>query len=306
MRIRSRLTMLGVAAVLATAGPWTGARADDWPAPGGDPFAGQGVVLADVALPSTGGVGFRVSLPTGGTLDLLGWVDSGSPAPGGGSTGDDMVVVGGLVSRTVLPGPRPDLWFLFPHRNGGPEVRVQGAGTTLVDQHSSDGTDMWLGVGGGSPTFPAGTYTIVIWAATNSPTATTRFRLHASADATLLHQTVSTTAFLRGLRQFNGGAAAAVDTPAGVATSAAVDKSTGVDIAHMLYGGFAVSAKPPPLVSTPTLPLAHYFGPDGRHTVSDQVQFNGTAAGSYTFTLDNDVWATSAPFVAGVDLLTPK
>src|SRR5438270_7556357 len=97
MRTRSRLLMLGAVAVMAASGPWTGASADDWPAPGGDPFAGQGIVLADTSFPSTGGVGFRVTLPTGGDIDVVGWIDTGSPRSGHGSAADDTVAIGGLV-----------------------------------------------------------------------------------------------------------------------------------------------------------------------------------------------------------------
>jgi len=302
MRIRSRLTMLGVAAVMAAAGPWTGASADDWPAPGGDPFAGQGTVVADVSLPSTGGVGFKLTLPTGGLLDLLGWIDTGSPAAGGGSAADDMTAIGGIVWNLEAPPPRPNMWFLFPQLNSGPDLRAQAAGVTVLDQRGSGGTDLWEGVGGGAPNFPAGTYQVIIWAATNSPNATTRFRLHAATDATLLNQTVSTTAYLRGLRQFSGTAVAAIDAPS-VAASASLAQSTSVDVTHTLYGGFNVGG-----VSTgvPAISAAHYTDPDGvSHPVSSQAMFNGgTPSGTYTFTLDHHAWTTE-PFVAGVDLVAP-
>lgn len=303
MHIKSRVTMLCVLAMLGVAGPWSGASADDWPAPGGDPFASDGVVLADLSLPSTGAVGFRVTLPTGGILDALGWIDTGSPANGGGSADDDSTAIGGLFWHADQPpGPRPNIWFLVPNLNSGPDVRASAIGATFVDERSPSGTDLWEGVGAGSTGFAPGTYDVVVWAATNSPSATTRFRLRASPDATLVNETVSTTAFLRGLRQFSGTASAAVDTLE-IAPSVAVDESTSIDVTHTLYGGFNVGIVQPG--GAPTIPLAHYTGPDGVHTVSTQAHFNGSAAGSYTFTLDNDVWATWEPFVAGADLVTP-
>jgi len=162
-------------------------------------------------MPSTGAVGFRVTLPTGGEMDSLGWIDSSAAAP------DDMVALGesdwDVSDPTGDSGRGVTTWAV-----GGSDVRVEESGVTVIDRRGDTQSDTWLesgvGIGGYSP----GTYDIVLWGATSSPGATTRFRLHVPADATLVDETTSSSAFLRTQRQFTGTAGATVDAQPVTAT----------------------------------------------------------------------------------------
>ena len=293
MRARSRLRMLAVALAVAVAGPWTTAHADDWPVPG-DPWLDRGVILGDVSFPSVGAVGFRVELPTGGELDALGWL--------GASFGSgDMVAIGGYAweANTNQPG----MWFTHPHGTQGPDVSVYADGAPVFEFHQ-DRTQGAAEAGGGSSYLP-GTYDVVIWAATNAPSATTRFRLHAPADATLLNETTSTSTFMRTAHDFTGTARASVMASQAIA-AAELNVSTSVDITHAFFGEFGARGG---FVGTPvTVPLATYSGPTGTHDTNGQVRFDDTPAGAYTFTLNADADANAGPtgpFVAGADIEEP-
>jgi hypothetical protein len=304
--------------LVALAGPWTPARADDWPGPG-DPFAGQGVVLADVALPSTGGVGVRVTLATAGEIDAVGWIDTGDPRSGNRAAADDMVAVGGVDWDVNAPATGPRGNSITTYTLGGPDVHVQKSGESVVDQRGSGG-ESWLDSGFGAG-FPAGTYDVVIWAATNAPGATTRFRLHAPAGATLDNETVSSSAFLRAQRQFDGTAGATVDAlpvttsvpvlgnaPA-VGASASVDQSASVSVSGSLFGVFLIPSGLllAPFADSP-VPFGRYTGPDGSHGVSGQAWLRGGSAGGYTFTLDKEAYLGTAgaeAFVTGTDITSP-
>ena len=296
MRARSALRMLVAVVALAVAGPWTTAKADDWPAPG-DFYAGRGVILADVAFPSGGAAGFRVNLPTGGEIDAVGRLDWGTVH------GDDMFAVGGYVWNVDTQ--REVQWFTFAHQQTGPDVYVTGSGSTVVDRHDvvSGPTFIQAGI---PPTVAPGTYGVVIWAATNSASPTSRFRLHAPADATLLNETTSSSTFMRTLRQFSGTAGAAVVAPPQISAYAAVNMSTSIDVAHSLYGEFGAGPNLPRTGTT--VPTASYTDSAGRHDCAGQVMFNGAAGGPYTFTLNAMADANAGPiepFVAGADIETP-
>lgn len=296
MRHRSRVSLLAAAIAVAVAGPWTGARADDWPAPGGDPFAGVGVVAADVSMTSNGALGLRVTLPTPGAIDLLGWID---PDPAGAAP-DDMVAIGGYRWNVLATDRRPSL-FQFAASGGDEAVRIDSGGDHIVDQRGSAG-ERWLGLGAGSSNVPAGTYDMVIWAATSAPTTTTRFRVRLPADATVDYQTSTDAAFLRTLRQFTGTASATVEQSAVVA-AAAVGESTSVDVTHQFFGEFVQGR-----ADQSTVPYGHYTAPDGTHNTYGQTFLNRQPSGAYTFTIDNTAYANPGgvqPFVTGVDLAMP-
>lgn len=307
MRTRSRLAMLGVATLMAVAGPWTGANADDWPTPPGDFFAGQGVVLSDVSFPSNGSVGFRINVPTQGAIGVEGWL--GAPTP----YNDDLIAIGAYMWN-VDTGHGVE-WILFPHQGAGPAVEVRGSGIPAVEQHASNPSQGWEQAGMNPVVYP-GTYDVVIWAASNSTGATTRFRLHAPADATLVNQTTSTSTFMRPLQQFTGTASADVvaglpiddsnvATPA-AAAYAAVGMSTSLDVANSLFGEFVAGPNLPGLPVS--APVATCSEPTGTRYCHGQVIYNGAPAGAYAFTINAAVDANAGPtepFVAGTDIVAP-
>jgi len=309
MSIRSRLAMLGVAVLMAVVGPWTGANADDWPTPPGDFFAGRGVILSDVAIPSNGAAGFRINVPTQGEIDVLGWLGTAALSD------NEMIAIGGYMWN-VDTGNGVE-WFTFPHQSAGPAAEVHVYGLPAVEQHTANPRQGWA-ESGIPPIVNPGTYDVVIWAATNATGATTRFRVHAPADATLLNQTTSASTFMRSLQQFTDtgtgtGSADVVAAPpneGGVVTPAAgayaaVGMSTSLDIANSLFGEFVAG---PSLAFPASTPIATCSEPTGTRYCHGQVVYNGSPAGAYTFTINASADVTGGPlepFVAGTDIVTP-
>ena len=287
---RPQLVGLVVATVLALAGPWTAASADDWPS--GDPVAKQGVVLADVKVHAAAGIGYRLTLKKPGEVDLLKWgAITGTPQSDEGIT--DGVDVWDARTGSHL------LYGYGDESDPSSDVYLEAAGRRVVDSRAAT-----------QPTsvietirfynLPAGTYDIVHWVASNASHVETRFRLHAPKGSRLVRRIVSTRTFRLVQREFSGTASVHAG---GYDESALVDESAHVTVRNKLFGAFQLPPYLVGILTSDTIPTGSYSGPSGTHQVAGDAMFSAAPAGAYTFTVD--VGADGEPLVAGVDIPAP-